>query len=202
LSQKKAGGRLIVFEGIDGAGKSTQVKLFREYIKGQREALFLREPTDGPWGRKIRSLLEEGKPDLSAEEALHLFTMDRRDNVENHILPALQKKKLVVVDRYYFSSIAYQGALGIDPGRIRSTNESFAPTPDLVFLLQVDPRTGLNRIENSRGGNITLYERTDYLCQVQEIFNAMGDSCIRRLDASLPPELVHEKIVRAFEEMP
>lgn len=200
---KKQSGKLITFEGIDGAGKSTQVRLFEEYMKSRGTgALFLREPTNGKWGKKIRSILEEKDGAISPEDAFHLFTMDRRENVRRNILPALADGKVVVLDRYYFSSIAYQGALGIDPGHIRSTNESFAPKPDLVFLLEITPKKGLQRIEEGRGSSTTMYEKSDYLVKVKKIFRSLKDPCIRRIDASRSVEEVRETIIHEFEKMP
>ncbi|MBI5185525.1 MAG: dTMP kinase [Nitrospinae bacterium] len=199
---KKKPGRLIAFEGIDGAGKSTQVRLFEEYLDNRGiESLFLREPTNGRWGKKIRSLLEEKDGKISPEDAFRLFTMDRRENVKKNILPALGSGRMVVLDRYYFSSIAYQGALGIDPGLIRSSNESFAPKPDLVFLLEITPRKGLRRIEEGRGKRTTLYEKSGYLAKVKRIFRSMKDPCIRRINASRPVDEVREKIIAEFEKI-
>ena len=109
-------GKLITFEGIDGAGKSTQIRMFEEYLRNKgADALFLREPTAGKWGREIRSLLEKGDSAIPPEEAFRLFTLDRRENVEKNILPAIRAGKIVALDRYYFSSIAYQASLGTDP---------------------------------------------------------------------------------------
>lgn len=202
MSLKKKPGRLIAFEGIDGAGKSTQVRLFEEYLDNRGiESLFLREPTNGRWGKKIRSLLEEKDGKISPEDAFRLFTMDRRENVKKNILPALGSGRMVVLDRYYFSSIAYQGALGIDPGLIRSSNESFAPKPDLVFLLEITPRKGLRRIEEGRGKRTTLYEKSGYLAKVKRIFRSMKDPCIRRINASRPVDEVREKIIAEFEKI-
>lgn len=202
LSLKKKSGRLIAFEGIDGAGKSTQVRLFEEYLNNRGiKSLFLREPTNGRWGKKIRSLLEEKDGEISPEDAFHLFTMDRRENVKKNILPALGSGRTVILDRYYFSSIAYQGALGIDTELIRSSNESFAPKPDLVFLLEITPQKGLRRIEKGRGNRTTLYEKSGYLAKVKKIFRSMKDPCIRRINASRTVDEVREKIIAEFEKI-
>ncbi len=195
-------GKLITFEGIDGAGKSTQVRLFTDYLERSGiDFVSLREPTNGKWGREIRSALENNNHELLPEEAFRLFTMDRRENVEKNILPALRAGKIVVLDRYYFSSIAYQGVLDVDPEKIRSINESFAPKPALVFLLEIAPHKGIERITKGRKQKLTLYEKSDYLAKVQEIFDSMKDPCIRRIDASVSAGIINEKIIKVFQEL-
>ncbi len=202
IAANRLSGKLITLEGLDGAGKSTQLKLFEDYLKVRGlDSVFLREPTDGKWGAKIRSLLESGSGEIKPEEAFHLFTMDRRENVEKNILPALNQGKVVVLDRYYFSSIAYQGALGISPKKIKEENESFAPKPDLVLLLEISPTVGLERIKKGRNQKVTLYEKEQYLIKVKEIFDSMEDDCVKRIDASLPENQVNERIIQEFGEI-
>ena len=88
---------------------------------------------------------------LTPEEELALFLKDRRENVARNIRPALRAGRIVVLDRYYFSTIAYQGAKGLDPERIRRLNERFAPKPDLVFILDLGAGDGLARIAGREG---------------------------------------------------
>jgi len=71
---------------------------------------------------------------LTPQQELELFHKDRRENVEKNLKPALQRRKIIILDRYYFSTIAYQGAKGIDPNWIQTVNEEFAVRPDLVFI--------------------------------------------------------------------
>lgn len=108
-------GKLIAFEGIDGTGKSTQLKLLATFLR-QRGQLVLetKEPTDGPVGQQIRALFHNRKS-LSLDEELELFIEDRRMHVLQHILPALEQGAFVLTDRYYYSTAAYQGARGADP---------------------------------------------------------------------------------------
>jgi dTMP kinase len=89
--------------------------------------------------------------------------------MEKNLVPALKAGKVVVLDRYYFSTIAYQGAKGIAPGKIRRMNEAFAVKPDLVFVLDVDAKAGLARIRERKTRD-ELFERKDYLARVREIF--------------------------------
>ena len=166
---KRRRGLLIVLEGIDGSGKTTQARrLVRRLRRRGRPAAFFREPTRGPWGREIKRLAARADS-LTPEEELELFVKDRRMNVESNLKPALAAGKAVVLDRYYFSTIAYQGAKGIDTGRIRRLNEAFAIPPDLVIFLDVDAAAGLARI-GGRKRRDELFEREDYLVRVAAIF--------------------------------
>jgi dTMP kinase len=129
-------GFLIVFEGIDGTGKSTQAEiLMMKLRKMGYDVVYFREPSQSKWGREIKR--KALHPDsLSPEEELDLFLKDRKENVEKNLKPALGRKKIVILDRYYFSTIAYQGAKGIDQERIRRMNEDFVVDPDLVMILK------------------------------------------------------------------
>lgn len=164
-------GILIVFEGIDGSGKTTQAKLLLRKLRSQSlDVLYFREPSKSKWGRQIKK--KALSPDsISPEQELELFQKDRTENVKNNLRPALKKRKIVILDRYYFSTIAYQGSKGIDPQRIRRMNEEFAPMPDLVFILDIDPREGLKRIQDRKKKD-RLFEREEYLVKVRKIFRS------------------------------
>jgi len=167
-------GVLIAVEGIDGAGKTTQTRILSESLgaAGFRVSVF-KEPTSGQWGQKIRELALNGRHRVSAEEELDLFVADRRENVSKNILPALWDRRVVLMDRYYFSSIAYQGALGLDPLEIRKQNEEFAPVPDVVVLLDVTPRIGIARIQDGRGERPNHFEGEQYLEKVRQVFRRL-----------------------------
>jgi dTMP kinase len=174
-------GLLIVLEGIDGSGKTTQARsLLRRLRSRGWEAVFFREPTRGKWGREIKRKAARDNS-LTPSEELALFVRDRRENVEKNLKPALGKGKVVVLDRYYFSTIAYQGAKGIDPRRIRRLNEAFVVKPDLVIILDVAAGEGLARIEGRRTRD-ELFEREDYLARVGEIFKSFRGPGILHLD--------------------
>lgn len=177
-------GMLIVFEGIDGAGKTTQAEALKERLnqRGLR-VIFFREPSEGKWGRLIRQKAVQ-EDSLSPEEELDLFQKDRQENVRLNLKPALKKRKMVLLDRYYFSTMAYQGAKGIDPELIRSLNQKFAVEPDLVFIMDIEADKGLKRIQNRKSRDL-LFEREDYLIRVREIFNKIQGENIRHIDARL-----------------
>lgn len=191
-------GQLIVIEGIDGTGKSTQAKLLAETLTHQGAAVVLsREPTDGPWGRKARESASSGR--LSPQDELDLFLLDRRDHVENLILPALQAGKIVVLDRYYFSTMAYQGCRGFNPQEIRRTNEAFAPTPHHLLILDLDVDTALQRI-GTRGDIANEFEKRESLEFCRQLFLTLQQEPFAHLISSThPPSEVHRQILKALD---
>ncbi len=177
-----------MLEGIDGAGKSTVIRRMLAYLaEAGRECVTSFEPTRGPWGMKLRQSMIEGR--LSLEEELELFLKDRAEHVENLILPALRQGKVVILDRYYISTAAYQGARGVSPEWVLMTNEQFAPKPDLVLLLDFDPAGGLDRIR-ARGDAPNTFEQLEQLREVRRIFLSLDRPFIRTIDASQEPEAV------------
>ena len=202
-SRRPRRGVLIAVEGIDGMGKSTQVERLAARLNDQGwTAVATREPTQGPWGRKIRALAREGRRDVSPEDELDWFLRDRMEHVESVIRPGLRAGRIVVTDRYYFSTMAYQGARGIDPQRIREMNEALFPRPDLVILLRGEPRLGLARIARDReGGADAGYEQARYLERVAGLFAQFRDPAIRVIDARGTPDEVAARIWEAVEPL-
>ncbi len=178
-------GLLIVFEGIDGTGKSTQLRLLADHLRRRRLPLLVtREPSDGPIGRRIRQLFSR-RHELSRQQELKLFLDDRREHVEQVIAPALAAGQIVLCDRYYYSTAAYQGAAGGDPETILRLN-GFAPRPDLVLLLELSPREAVRRIRQVRGDTPNDFEQLDHLEKVYRIFAAFDDDRIRRINGNGP----------------
>jgi dTMP kinase len=187
-SSTRARGLLVAVEGIDGAGKSTALRALAAFCE-ERGVAFVtsREPTNGPAGRALRESATHGR--LSLEEELELFCRDRAEHVEQVIRPALAAGKIVLLDRYYLSTAAYQGARGADPAAIIARNEEFAPRPDLVLLLDVDPGSGLGRVRR-RGDVPDAFEREDALREVRRIFLSLDWPQIVRIEAGQGPEAV------------
>lgn len=164
-------GVLIVIEGIDGAGKTTQTKILCKMLqKNGYPTVCFHEPTDGKWGLKIRDLAINGRHKTSPEEEMNFFIQDRVEDVEENIRPALKDKKVVIMDRYYFSNIAYQSARGLDPKIIEEKNVKIAPKPNLLIILDLTPQASLKRIKEKRNGKPNHFERIKHLQKVRGIF--------------------------------
>lgn len=172
-------GTFIVLDGIDGTGKSTQARRLGDWFISQgREVVLSWEPTDGPWGAKLRASASSGR--LSPEVELEYFLNDRRQHVEELIVPSLAAGKVVILDRYYFSTMAYQGARGLDPTEIRRLNEQFAPVPDLLLILDLDVDAALARI-GARGDIANEFEKRESLERCREIFLSLKDEPFTRI---------------------
>mgnify|MGYP001823570064 CR=1 FL=1 len=187
-------GLLIVFEGTDGTGKSTQLQLLGNYLleKGY-PVVATREPTDGRYGQQIRRLYTS-RDTCSREEELELFLADRREHVTQIITPALNEGKIILCDRYFLSTAAYQGAIGFDPETILKRN-NFAPDPDIALLFQASLSTGLARITTGRGETLNDFEQQENLQKVAAIFAAIDRPYIQTIDAEGSIEEVHHRVL-------
>jgi dTMP kinase len=190
-------GTFIVLDGIDGTGKSTQARRLGDWFISQgREVVLSWEPTDGPWGAKLRASASSGR--LSPEDELQYFLNDRRQHVEELIVPSLAAGKVVILDRYYFSTMAYQGARGLDPAEIRILNEQFAPVPDFLFILDLDVDAALARI-GARGDIANEFEKRESLERCREIFLSLKDEPFTRIiDSSGSLDEVEARIRQAM----
>jgi len=189
-------GRLIAFEGIDGCGKSTQLeRLARKLRNTGRDVVVTGEPTTGPTGRRIREMARSGTALAPAEE-LRWFLEDRGVHVREVIAPALAAGQWVVTDRYFLSTVAYQGARGLDYAQILAESESEFPVPDLVVLLEIDPSVAVERI-HGRGGVIEeVFERQEFLEAVAAVFDAIDRPYVERVAAEAAPDELEAEIYR------
>ena len=160
-------GKLIVVEGIDGAGKTTFCEaLYKRLLDMGKKVVLSHEPTNGPYGKKIKEMLLQRN--LNGKELLKYFYLDRKWHVENIILPALEEGKVVLLDRYYLSTVAYQGAQGEDPEEILRENEKIAILPDLVIFLDIEPELALERV--SKRGVKSYFEKVEFLQKVKALY--------------------------------
>lgn len=165
----------MVFEGIDGVGKSTQADGLQNWLVEQGlEVVRSREPTDGPYGKKLRASMAEGRLEPRAE--LDLFLADRREHVRDLIRPSVAAGRVVVLDRYYFSTVAYQGARGFEPEALLAENESFAPEPDALFILDMPAEDSVARIRAHRGAGVDTFEVPEALEKSRAIFLALAQA--------------------------
>jgi len=180
-------GVLIALEGVDGAGKTTQaLSLAATLARTGRLVLFTQEPTFGPAGRRLRDYLAGKQRHLTASEELDLFQADRREHVADTIRPALRRGWLVITDRYYYSSAAYQGALGLDPEAILAASEAFAPRPDLVVIFTLPLDMALTRRQEAHSGEVQVTEVPAYLEKVAAIYETFQGPHLVRLNAAAP----------------
>ncbi|MBK8287176.1 MAG: dTMP kinase [Ahniella sp.] len=180
-------GLLLVIDGLDGAGKSTLIAGLARHLT-QREVVLSREPTYGPYGRQLRDSAASGR--LSAEREIELFVQDRTEHVRELIAPALARGAIVILDRYYYSSVAYQADYG-SPESILAQFTGFAPKPDLALILDLPVAVAIGRI-HARGAGQNDFEHTDTLSRCRDRFAWVLANCpeTRRLDADRPPAAV------------
>jgi dTMP kinase len=162
-------GKFIVIEGLDGSGKSAQVDLVIDYLKEKnREVVVTKEPTtDSEAGRKIKQALRK---EIIVEplELQGLYVQDRKEHLENKVIPALKDGKFVVSSRYAFSTFAYGYSDGLEVDLLVELNKEFL-LPDLTIIVDVNPESCVKRIEN-RGEPKELFEEKEKLTKVNEIY--------------------------------
>ena len=192
-------GVLVNLEGIDGCGKSTQSKLLLEKLEGEGEkVIILKEPTKRPHGQKLWDMLH-GKRKATNEEILELFVLDRKQHVEEKIQPALNNGNVVLMDRYYYSSMAYQVAGGIDVEEIREKH-AFAPKPDVVLIFDLPVSVALERVKGHSDAD--EFEKEEHLEKVREAYlNLENDPLVRIVDATGTPEEIFGNVWKLVSEV-
>jgi len=193
-------GRLVVFEGVDGSGKSTQLRMLAEHLAASGVAhVVTKEPTDGTWGRKIRAMARSGEL-VAREEELRWFLEDRREHVEQVLRPGVDAGKIVLSDRYYLSTVAYQGARGFDPILLLAELEAEFPAPDLALIFEVDPVAGLARVRARGGIAEPAFEEAEFLARVAGVFHSLERSYLARIDARGDVESVARSVRATLRE--
>ncbi|MCK4223225.1 dTMP kinase [Candidatus Bathyarchaeota archaeon] len=168
----KRKGVFICVEGIDGSGKTTQAHILVEALKKEGfEAVYTTEPSNGVFGKMLRKHILEGSRRVPVVVEAVLFAVDRFDHIESEVKPLLKRGKIVVSDRYVYSSIAYQGALSLSKKWLKEINNR-AIKPDLSIFIDVPPEIVIGRINRQRSVMETLQTqkrvREAYLKLVEE----------------------------------
>lgn len=199
----------ISFEGIDGVGKSTQIRLAEEYLRGLgREVLTTFEPGGTELGQEIRNLLLHRKGDVSPRSEALLYAADRAHHVATKIRPALAEGKIVITDRYLDSSVAYQGAgrkLSAEEVRNISIWAVDGLLPDLTILLDLDAAKAAERRETTgQEADRLEREKLDFFEAVRSEFLKLAAAEPNRflvVDAEQTPEEIFEKILAKLNEL-
>ena len=196
--KKQFPGLFIVFEGIDGTGKTTQIEKLLTFLQELNyDVVSFYQPTHGSWGKKLRQLFVDGHI-IPIRDEIQLSVNDRQESVERDILPALLKNKLVLLDRYYWSNAAYQGILDESYLYILDQNKDF-PEPDIIIYFDIDVDTAYKRILNERKEIPNQFETVKNLQQSLKIYDEIISKKIFTgsliiISAVKDPETVFETI--------
>ena len=193
-------GKFFVFEGIDGAGLTTQAGLLKEWLEKQGYAVFMtKEPTDGPIGGQIRLALGK-RLDMRPTALALAFAADRMDHLDIEIIPKLENGVIVISDRYYLSSYAYQ-SLRSDLRWLMQINAKCL-RPDLTILLDTPALVCKKRMERMRW-HVELYEEIKKLEVVRKKFLSVANEIkkngerIETIDGNRPVTMVHKDVKNA-----
>lgn len=197
---------LISFEGIDGCGKSTQIELLKSYLKNKDISCHVfREPGGTDLSEKIRDLLLHEKGDIHPVSELLLFSAARSQLVAEKMIPLLQKNEIVILDRFYDSTTAYQGygrsSTDIEQISVLNGIASHQTKPDLTFYLRISPdlaaqrTSGVDKDRMERSG-LDFFKRVfagyDLIAEKEDRFQI--------IDATMPPDAIHSSIVDYFDK--
>ncbi len=198
----------MVLDGMDGSGKSEMVKMLHNYLFSKSKSyriLTTREPTGGRYGKEIREILASDKdPKENAEKLLELFIKDRHEHVNNSIVPFLKKSNgdinIVLCDRYYYSTIAFQAVQGLDMKMLVEKNKNFLK-PDVAFIMDLRPEIALERIKKREREK---FENIGFMRNLRGRFlqlpKILKDN-IKIIDASKEADEVFENIKKEVDKM-
>jgi dTMP kinase len=162
----KGKGLFICVEGLDGCGKTTQTKLLVGKLREMGcDAAYTAEPSRGKIGKFIKKHCLHGEMRTSPIVEALLFAADRFEHVESEVIPALNAGKIIVSDRYVYSSLAYQGAAGLDLGWIEMINDH-AIRPDMAIFVDVEPETVIKRLKPIK----SVMENLETQRKVREVY--------------------------------
>ena len=185
MKESNYSGNFIVIEGPDGAGTTTQAEKLAEEL----DAHYTREPTDMRTGQKVQRLISSEDSDpLDVAEA---FAEDRKNHLDEEVIPRLENGETVVSDRYYHSSLTYQPVMGADLEEVKEMNKEFLK-PDLTLILEVDPEIGMSRVDD-RGEDGHVFEQLSFQEKVSRKYG--------ELDELLDEELVYIDSTKEIEDV-
>ena len=176
MSETPSSGVFICFEGIDGSGKTTLSRFLVGYLQSLGfDAVYTTEPTRYSLpGRKLRESFFAPER-LHVEEEFRLFLEDRIIHLRDEVKPQLQDGKIVITDRYYFSSVAYQGSRGLNWEFILEENMKVSIVPHIVLLLDLNVDKAVTRIANDREEGVNTFEKKESLQRVREIYLKLAE---------------------------
>jgi dTMP kinase len=206
----------IALEGIDGSGKTTQLALLHKYLEHENiDSVMTSEPTDGIIGKMIKHIIRKEKQFNVAALQL-LFTADRSYHVDRFIKKWDSEGKLVLCDRYIFSTLAFGGASGLDKQWLFEINKNF-PMPDITIVLDIPPRLAMARIhsrmneyienakfigKNAEKAKVTQYEKLGFLAKVRLEYKELKSEYSNYfiINGSANPSIVHKKVVSIIND--
>jgi dTMP kinase len=198
----------IVLDGLDGSGKSLMVKKLHDYLSSKDMSINIlstREPSDSEYGKRLREILaNDPSPNTRASEMLELFVKDREQHIKDVIIPFMDKEtdalNVVISDRYYYSTIAFQSTQGLDIVELVERNKGFL-RPDITFILDLDPKVALSRISGRRKEK---FEQLEFMENLRKIFNTLPNILkdnIKIINSDRPQKEVFEEIKQGVEEI-
>jgi len=201
-------GVFIVLDGLDGSGKSEMVKILHDYLSknNKSDVLMTREPTNGKYGKEIRGILAREKdPNINSQKLLGLFMKDREEHLKNTIIPFLNKSNghdtnIIICDRYYYSTIAFQATQGLDIKMLIELSKEFL-SPDIVFILDIKPEIALERI---KGREKEKFEQFEFMSRLRENFLELPEFLtdnIKIIDASKDKDRVFNVIKEEVDKL-
>jgi len=187
-------GKFIVLEGLDGSGQTTQVELLNDFLEQKGHSVILtKEPTtDSESGRIIRKVLDKEIIMEPGELQKH-YIQDRKEHLQNLIIPSLKEGKTVISDRYFFSTFAF-GGINLDMDWLISLNKEFI-FPDIAIFLDVLPEVCIQRI-NKRGEGFKFFEKLEKLKKVRRNYVILIERFLNffAVDGELSPDRVFTRI--------
>jgi len=194
MRKTKGKGFFVCIEGLDGCGKTTQAKLLVKRLKNRGyDVIYTAEPSLGKIGQFIKKHCLHGAKRVSSIVEALLFAADRFEHVERDVIPALNEGKLVVSDRYVYSSLAYQGAAGLDLKWIEKINEH-ALRPDLAFFVDVKPEIVIKRLKPKK----SVMENLETQRKVREVYTKFVEKGeLTKIDGNRSKKEVSNDILKA-----